>query len=265
MDLAGNAGYYAVKGCAGEPWVERSEMSPAEMFRAEMEGSTNGTSPLIWQTWTMPTNGSPVLVRNPKAWINRYAGFTAISQCNTTGGSAQLPLTAVTKRHAITRGHGFQTEGVAGPIPGAAGIKVYFSTETSELVERTVVGAYGIQIPPNDYGIVIFDADLPDSIKPMALIPLQRFYDIPAEWGWTAQSCQHGYAAPREMMQRIPHDQCVPGDSGSPKFVLHNGRLWLWGLCGCGEIGTPEFVAAMNALTVAQGLDPKRYQLTWMP
>lgn len=228
---------------------------------------TNGRSLTIWEerrhpaSW--PTN-PPVVKWNPNSLINGWRGWTALSPCwEGEGGSGQIPITALTRRHGYTRGHGMGAEGFSTNFLNR---KIWFLTSKNELVTvkilRNVVRLGGN--PRRDYTIFLFDRDLPAGIEPVGVGTLTNvlakyifFPGMPTPFLKTEQSGQVSAELP---------GWTVPtwkgGDSGSPDLLPLPGELVFVG--GRSTSGpTREMQGDMDELCRLQKLDPKRYQMRW--
>src|SRR5262249_20713452 len=100
---------------------------------------TNGRDTTIWSVRThSPTwpASAPVAVWNTNSLIWGMKGVTALSPCwEVEGVPGQVPVTALTRRHGYTRGHGM---GVDGFNTGFAGKKVWFLGADNKIVQATV-------------------------------------------------------------------------------------------------------------------------------
>ena len=131
---------------------------------------TNNKSCILWSnegTGDPPTG---------LAWTTPFygkTGFTAISQRNEfEPAPGQCPVTALTPRHGYTRGHGMGFPGDSGGFNSAFnGSNVYFCAASGTLVTATVANGYTRYDTNNnyDYTILVFNADLPSTIQPMAV------------------------------------------------------------------------------------------------
>lgn len=160
-------------------------------------------------------------------------GFTAISQANSFQGN-HAPVTALTRRHGFTAGHSlapyFGYEGFS----GHADTKVWFCTGDDQLVEVTNVIAYARWTSAYDYGILIFNDDLPTNITPIAVMT------PPSSMGVLFRTCQHGKMSANMPPFVFGEDTSRPafndhktnegGDSGSPNMIpMTGGSLVLVG------------------------------------
>jgi len=234
---------------------------------------TNGRTVRIWSERTRPPGWPakpPVVTWNTNSVIWGLRGITALSPCwQDEGNPGQLPLTALSRRHAYTRGHQMGSEGFNDRHAGA---KVWFLTLANKLVEvrikssvtRTSKAANGAN---RDYTLFLFDRDLPDSIQPLRVIG--------------SAELQTKYPAPRQGV--VPHpifgteqggsvstgvaplvvNTWKGGDSGSPNLLPLPGELVFFS--GRSTTGpSPEMQADMDELCRKANLDPTKYQLHWV-
>lgn len=139
---------------------------------------TNGRSTRIWEFWQLPPgwpNIAPVLRWNTNNLMWGRKGMTAISQvCEGKGAFGQGSITALTPRHGYLRGHSM---GGGGLHPEKVGKRIWFCTLNNQVIERKVkLLLVRAREPgsPGDYSIVLFDADLPPTIKPMRVADLTK-------------------------------------------------------------------------------------------
>jgi hypothetical protein len=229
---------------------------------------TNGRDTSIWSVRThsalWPAT-PPVAVWNTNSLIWGLRGFTALSPCwEVEGAPGQVPVTALTRRHGYTRGHGMGADGFN---TGFAGKKVWFLTANNKIVEvkvarnavRTMKGS------SRDYTILLFSKDLPTSIEPMRAVA-----EVDMNWKY---KLNFGAPLPMFKSEQTGHVSAeIPGftlntwkggDSGSPDMLPLPGEL---GFClGRSTSGpSPQMQADMDELCEQEGLNPKRYQLQWI-
>jgi hypothetical protein len=230
---------------------------------------TNGRSTSVWAQRTHPPNwptNPPVVKWNPASLIYGWRGWTAISPCwEGEGNSGQVPITALTRRHGYTRGHGMGPDGFN---TNYIGRKVWFVTAQNELVSvkivRQVVRIGASAQGHRDYTIFLFDRDLPASIEPMSVA---QFTNVWAKYSQPPgapipffRTEQHGSVSAEIPGFTVP--TWKGGDSGSPDMLPLPGELVFYG--GRSTTGpTPEMQADMDELCRLQKLDPKRYQMRW--
>ncbi len=248
-------------------------------FAGFVAGSLNH---LIWTNFIAHTNGRTTRVwsvrGHPPGWPNTpplaawdtnglmwgMKGLTALSPCwEGEGFSGQVPITALTRRHGYTRGHGMGPDGFRTDFRGK---KVWFVTLDNQVVEATVSSAVVRTIGGShrDYTILLFNRDLPDSIQPLRVAPgatvLEKYKAmerVPRPLFMTEQG--------GNVSADVPPFQ-VPtwkgGDSGSPNMLPMPGELVFF----AGRSTTtcsPEMQADMDELCRKEGLDPEKYQLQW--
>jgi hypothetical protein len=238
---------------------------------------TNGRDIVIWSqrshdaSW--PTN-PPIVRWNTNSLIWGMRGMTAISPCWVGEGAAgQVPMTALTRRHAYTRGHGMGDDGFN---TYNAGRKVWFVARDNSLVEATIVR----QVTRNaastnehrDYTVVMFDRDLPASIEPMTVttmrdinkrymlfngppFPMQSPLPIPM-----FQTEQQGHVS--SAIPPLVYGTWKGGDSGSPNMIPMPGELVFFS--GRSTSGpTPGMQADIDELCRLEKVNPAKYQLRW--
>jgi hypothetical protein len=234
---------------------------------------TNGRDMTIWSERTHPEGwpgNKPVVRWNTNSLIWGLQGLTALSPCwQGEGYRGQVPFTALTQRHAYTRGHGMGPEGFAND---RAGMKVWFVTTNNLLVEasikrtviRTSLGTNGIY---RDYTIALFDRDLPEGIEPMrvaTLAEVQSRYPYPTQVNWPHpifQSEQGGYVSTG--IAPLAVNTWKGGDSGSPDMLPLPGELVFFG--GRSTSGpSREMQQDIDELCRLEGLVPQKYQLHWV-
>jgi hypothetical protein len=233
---------------------------------------TNGRNLRIWQerkhpaTW--PTN-PPVAVWNTNSILWGMKGMTALSPCwQGEGSPGQVALTALTRRHAYTRGHGMGEDGFNTKV---AGRKAWFLTRNNQLTEMKVsrcvvrcsAGPNGVH---RDYTLVLFDRDLPESIETIAVarmadILVKRPGPTRAYWPQPVFETEQG----GNVSAGVPPftvNTWKPGDSGLPNLLPLPGELVFFG--GRSTSGpSPEMQADMDELCRQEGLSPQKYQLRW--
>ena len=228
---------------------------------------TNGRSTRLWSERShppgWPTNGAPpILAWNTNSILWGMKGMTGISQCwQGEGYDGQVPITALTRRHGYTRGHGMAAEGVSTNWKGQ---KVWFATRANRLVEVKVTRAI-VSLSRGDYTILSFDRDLPPEIEPL------RVTDA-TEMRKRYPPC---YGAPRPICEVEQTGQVnvnmpgftVPawkgGDSGSPDLLPLGNELVFYGGRSTAS-PRPEMQADINKLCALEGLKPQKYQLQWV-
>jgi hypothetical protein len=229
---------------------------------------TNGREMLVWSTRTHPTDWPahpPQVVWNPKSLIWGMKGITALSPCwQVESGIGQVPVTALTRRHAYTRGHGMGPDGLN---ENFAGKKIWFVTTNNTVVEATVLRNIVRTYDPSkrDYTILLFNRDLPPSIQPLRVVSMKEMdAKYPPILG-----------APRpifktEQLGNVSTDieplkvnTWKGGDSGSPNLLPMPGELFFFSGRSTSE-ATAEMQADIDQLSKSARLDPKKYQLQWL-
>jgi len=228
---------------------------------------TNGRSTALWSERSHPpgwlTNKTaPTLVWNTNSLLWGMKGMTAISQCwEGEGYDGQVPITALTRRHGYTRGHGMAPEGVS---TNWTGKKVWFATAGNQRVEATL-GRAIISMNLGDYTIFLFRQDLPPGIEPLRVVDVMEV--------WTRYPARAGAPRPLCETEQTGHVNAgiagftVPawkgGDSGSPDMLPFGDELVSFG-GRRPSAPTPKMQADMDKLCLLEGLDPRKYQLQWV-
>jgi hypothetical protein len=229
---------------------------------------TNGRTMALWLSRVHPASwptNPPVVTWNTNCLIFGMRGATAISPCwEVEGSSGQVPVTALTRRHGYTRGHGLGPDGFR---INFAGKKVWFVAADDTQVEvrvlrevvRTQAGA------GRDYSILLFDRDLPDSIQPMRVAGLTnviaRYPPCQASPYPIFKTEQGGNVSAE--IAGFNLNTWKGGDSGSPDMLPLPGELVFVGgrsISGASR----QMQADMDGLCELQHLDKKRYPLQWV-
>lgn len=253
--------------------------SLAQLVWTNFIAHTNGRDLRIWSERThppdFPTN-PPTAKWNHNSLIWGMRGLTALSPSwAAQGAPGQIPLTALTRRHVYTRGHGMGADGFS---MGFAGKKAWFLTKDDKLIEvkvkRTVVRIN----PPadkshQDYTILLLDRDLPPEIEPIAvtsmdnvrsnyLFSLSNPFPISGAVPMPLfQTEQAGYVS--SGVPPLTVNAWKGGDSGSPNLIPLLGELIFFG--GRSTSGpTAQMQADMDELCRLEGLDPRKYQMRWV-
>ena len=233
---------------------------------------TNGRDMVIWSQRSHPNSwptNPPVVTWNKHSLIWGMKGMTALSPCWAgEGGHGQVPLTALTRRHAYTRGHGMGADGFN---TYNARRKAWFVAADNSLVEaiikRQVTRATASTNGEHrDYTILMFDRDLPSSIEPMAVADskeLQRHYPFP-----TLGNVPHSVFQTEQggrVSSGVPPltvNTWKGGDSGSPNMLPLPGELIFFS--GRSTSGpTLEMQRDIDELCRQEKVDAVRYQLRW--
>ena len=231
---------------------------------------TNGRSMLIWSERSHSPNwpATPPIVKwNTNSLIWGMKGMTALSPCwEGEDYPGMEPITALTKRHGYTRGHDMGFEGLG---KGHAGKRVWFLTPNNNPVEVTVVQEVvrTMKASGQDYTILLFNKDLPDSIQPLRVAASKdvfsryTFLDNPVvprpfflvEQGGNVSAEVPGFTVPT----------WKGGDSGSANLLPLPGELVFYG--GRSTSGpSPEMQTDMDELCRQSRLDPAKYRLQWV-
>lgn len=233
------------------------------------QAHTNGRTTQVWSERThpegWPTN-QPTVRWNPSNLMWGMKGMTALSPCwDGEGYPGQVPFTALTRRHAYTRGHGAGPEGFN---TINAGRKVWFLTRDNVLVEaviqRQVTRASPTNGVPRDYTIVLFNRDLPDTIEPVRVLPPAQ---VAAKYRTSSQvngpypifqTEQGGYVSAG--IAPFVVNTWKPGDSGSPNLIpLPDELVFFSGRSTTGP--SPEMQQDMDELCRQARLKPEKYQM----
>jgi len=229
---------------------------------------TNGRNVRIWSARSHPPGWpkkAPIVTWNTNCLMWGRSGLTALSPCwqdENSGG--QIPITALTKRHGYTRGHGM---GLDGFTKNFAGRKVWFLTTNNIIVQTTVTRAVVRTVGQSrrDYTILLFKDDLPASIQPMRVISLTN---VLAQYPGRSGSPQPFFRTEQlgSVSAGVPGftvETWKGGDSGSPDMLPMPDELVFFG--GRSTSGpSAEMQADMDELCTLQGLNPKKYQLQWV-
>ena len=230
---------------------------------------TNGRSTLIWNTRSHPPDWprhGPQATWNTNCLMWGMRGLTALSPCwQGEGAHGQVPVTALTRRHGYTRGHEMGPDGFS---KARAGYKVWFVSATNTLVQATIVREVVRTRRPEsqrDYTLFLFDKDLPISIEPLRVVlnaavnSKYRIFEIaPSPFFLTEQSGNVSAQVKGWMV-----DIWKGGDSGSPNLLPMPGELVFRAGRSTSD-ASPEMQKDMDALCIAQGLNPAKYQLQWL-
>lgn len=230
--------------------------------------NTNGRTMQIWEARAHPEDwpsNPPSVKWNDKSILWGMKGMTALSPCwQDEGNSGQVPITALTRRHGYTRGHGMGPDGFNDRRDGR---KIWFLTRDNHLVQMKVIRCV-VRTTPNgrrDYTILLFDRDLPPSIEPLSVTSwtnMLAHYPTRPHAPWPIFKT--------EQLGKVSAD--VPGftvntwkggDSGSPNMLPLPGQLvFVSGRSTSGP--SPEMQADMDELCRQAKLDPRKYQMRWV-
>jgi hypothetical protein len=229
---------------------------------------TNGRSMAIWANRTHPPGwpaNPPVIEWNKSSLMWGMRGLTALSPCwEDEGSSGQVPLTALTKRHAYTRGHGMGADGVG---RNRRGKKAWFVTKENQLVEMRISREVIRTAPGSgrDYTIVLFDKDLPAGIEPMRVCSKTnyslKYRPVNSAPNLLFKTEQSGSVSAD--VEAFYVNTWKGGDSGSPNLIPLPGELIFLSGRSTSE-PSEQMQADMDDLSRKERLDPKKYQLQWI-
>ncbi len=229
---------------------------------------TNGRNVAIWSLRShppgWPTN-APIMAWNTNCLMWGMKGLTGLSPCwEEEGSSGQVPVTALTRRHGYTRGHGMGAEGFT---TNHTVKKVWFVTTNNTVVQTTVVRAVVRTQGESkrDYTLLLFGDDLPASIEPIRVVALTNMLTKYPNCGGSPQPFFR-----TEQLGNVSADVTgfsfntwKGGDSGSPDMLPMPNELAFFG--GRSTSGpSAEMQADIDALCVMQGLNKDNYQLQWV-
>jgi hypothetical protein len=227
--------------------------------------NTNGRSMQIWSTREHPPGWPRAGVNavwNRRSLIYGMRGFTALSPCwEMEGGSGQVPITALTRRHGYTRGHGM---GAGGFRQNYAGKKVWFLSADDQRIEVKILREVVQTRDGQDYTIVLFDRDLPASIEPLRVINstnmFTRFVSTPHAPYPVFRTEQDGNVTVE--LPGLIYGFYKGGDSGSPNLLPMPGELVF--IAGRStSTPSPIMQADMDELCRKERLSPANYQMQW--
>ena len=231
---------------------------------------TNGRSTVVWAERSHPPQWPerpPLLKWNTDSLIWGMRGMTALSPCwEGEGSPGQVPITALSRRHGYTRGHGMGPEGFGKTF---AGKRVWFLTTDNQVVRATVLRQVVRTMPGSgrDYTLFLLSKDIPESIEPMRVSTLQEvfsryafpdIYAVPIvlfylEQGGNISANVPGFSVP--IMKG--------GDSGSANMLPLPGDLVFFSGRTTSSPG-PEMQVDMDQLCRLEGLNPARYRMQWV-
>lgn len=229
---------------------------------------TNGRNVAVWSVRSHPPgwpHAPPLVSWNTNSLAWGLKGATAISPCwEDEGSSGQVPITALTKRHGYTRGHGMGPDGFG---TNRLGKKIWFVTTQNALIEMTVLREVVRTIPGSgrDYSILLFSDDLPAGIQPIRAVAatnlLAKYLACPGAPRPIFKTEQGG-----NLSAEVPGfwvSSWKGGDSGSPDMLPLPGELVFFG--GRSTSGpSARMQWDMDELCRLGRLDPKKYQLQWL-
>jgi hypothetical protein len=229
---------------------------------------TNGRNMLVWSVRTHPPDWparAPEVRWNPGSIMWGMKGLTGLSPCwEGEVASGMIPITALTRRHGYTRGHGMGPTGFRTLLTGK---KIWFVTLDNQIIERRVLREVVRVGDPHygDYTILLFDQDLPESISPVRVADNSNFDPRRSRLCWRPgapvtifQTEQSGYVSVGLPGFTVPTNK--GGDSGSPNLLPMSDELVFFSGRTTSGV-TPEMQADMDELCRLQGLDASRYQM----
>jgi hypothetical protein len=231
-------------------------------------GHTNGRSTRIWSVRSHPTgwpSTPPQVVWNTNCLIWGMRGATAICPCwEGEESPGTKPLTALTRRHVYTRGHGMGPEGF---FRNYAGKRVWFCGSDNRIFETRVLREVvrTRETSKRDYTILILKDDLPGFVQPLRVVAdATRVAKYPL-----CDKAPYPLFMPEQtgnVSAGVPGLSVATwkgGDSGSPNFVPMPGELVFYG--GRSTMGpAPEMQADMDELSRMEHLQPSAYQMQWV-
>lgn len=276
-------------------YVDLSVGSLGHHMYTNLIARTNGRNNLLWSVFPYTIASKANFVRNPNFLLTGISNLTAISQCwEGQGPRGQLPMTALTRRHAYARGHGLGYDGVpsAGTNSNYNGMEVVFVGHDNSIVTMIITNRITFGYGSGDFTIVSFTSDLPASITPMK-VGITNFFGTYTGYypsyptnplagqitgrprptlrteqdGYldTGESAAYGGPVVYQYVIGIPgfyHDSMKGGDSGSPNMLLIDNDLVMFG-GRTTSAPSPTIQAMMDTLSIMSGLDPANYQMQW--
>jgi hypothetical protein len=155
--------------------------------------------------------------------------------------------------------------GADGVTSNRTGKKVWFLTTNNVLVEAIIQRALIRLTGGRDYTLLLFTQDLPDSIEPLRVesgTNLLSRYRIFAGAPHPILKTEQGGMMSLDL-PGFSVNTWKPGDSGSPDLLPISGELVFIGGRSTSS-ATPLMQTDMNVLCRIEGLNPDRYQLSWV-
>lgn len=184
------------------PWPILSEYTTAD-FLARVDGIDPSAGKLVYST---QDHNAPLYVRNTGCWAyGLRQAMTCISPWNSQGGRERAG-TAVTPRHILAATHFLIN----------IGSTIRFITADNQIVTRTVVDWTRINAYPESEGIFyptditveLLDEDLPATITPAKIAPLDFLKYGPDKYSW--------------------HMPCILLDREEKALIYDFGQARLW-------------------------------------
>ncbi len=271
-DTAGNSYYATTEVLVNNPESGDSLLDTVNNNFFSRYAAAPDLSMTIWASRT-PLNTPPDLRNlswdtNGLMYAMGYQNHTALAaQWEGEGAPGQTPITLIGRRHGYSRGHGMLTPDKVTSI--LQGKKVWFVTRDQKVVEARIdyaITRLGMILGTDqDYTIIHFQEDLPESIVPMKMMTYDTFYqkyskNAPAPFVDFRVSQFNKCAAGVPPFQ---YDTMIGGDSGSPNMLpMSDGWLVMYG--GRTTSGpSPTMQADMDMLSVAAGHNPADYRLDY--
>jgi len=283
-------------------WLSNQPNTFSWYIWTNMIARTNGNTMDIWQTKAYSIATRSNYVRNPNCFMNGISNLTALSQLQDAIGNEPMapPFTALTRRHAYTRGHGAGVETGTAAITNmeCAGKNVVFVGAANEIVTMTCGERVTSNQSPGvyaDFTIVIFTEDLPACITPMKALSqaslnlLQNIYYGPTIYPTYGYDPSDQYATVRNpyipiTSERDGHLSTSPGfyssgqgfsylgpnfaypnfkagDSGSPDMFLIGTDLAMGAGRTTAPASSPVIQQVIDQLSINAHLDPALYQI----
>jgi hypothetical protein len=249
---------------------------------------TNGRNNSLWSVFPYTVASKNNFVRNPNFLLTGISNLTAISQCwEGQGSRGQMPMTALTRRHAYARGHGVGTDGLVVTNSAYNGFEVVFVGHDNAIVTMIITNRIATSYNAmGDFTIVSFTSDLPTNITPMKVALTNVTGTFTGYYPTYPTNAIGTIGRPRPDLRTEQGGRLdtgatdtdgtstvigIPGfyvasfkggDSGSPNMWLIDNDLVMIS----GRTTSPastNMQAAMDTLSIMSGLDPANYQLQW--
>jgi hypothetical protein len=231
---------------------------------------TNGRNLNIWAQRDHP-GSSPNMLKgrwNTNGMMWGMKGLSGLSpHCDSDRGTGELTITALTRRHGYTRGHGVGPDGIYKAWNGS---RVWFLATNNSVVEVKVKQAVVRTRREGgecDYTIALFDRDLPSAISPLRVTTydqIQSHYPFPTNVHFPHpifMTEQTGKLS--TWVWPYITDVVKGGDSGLPNMLPLPGELIFFnGRTTTGP--SPEMQADMDMLCRMEKLNPRKYQMQWI-
>lgn len=231
---------------------------------------TNGRSTVVWSQRSHSPKWPerpPILKWNTDSLIWGMRGTTALSPCwEGEGSPGVIPITALTRRHGYTRGHGIRQDGFGKDF---AGKRVWFLTSNNQVVQVSILREVVRTMTDSgrDYTLFLFNKDLPEAIEPMRVSSVQEVFSRCVLPDTVAMPIVFFYLEQGGNISANVPGFSVPimkgGDSGSANMLPLPGELVFF--CGrTTSAPSPQMQLDMDQLCRFEGLKPARYQMRWV-